>query len=306
MNTRDLEYFHKLAELASFTMVAEFFGVSQPTITYAVKRLEEAYHCDLVIKDRSHRSVTLTAEGEILDNHIKTILMELEVAKKTIERSAHHEIRVGLPPIIRAKLLASLIDMEESVDFMTAFSLTPVSGSSTLLQYLLDGDLDFSLLGSLQPLGHPKLEIAEIYKRPFYIFVSKKHPLATKSKMSFKEVLDEPFIMLNEGHIHFDAFNQLNTRYNNEAQVLFKFEDPLVIGQMVRENLGITFLTDFVLFSQMEGLVKIPLVEEEQFEFHVSYAYSKDYRPPKSIRRFMTILDQLKKEEKRLFVNCSG
>lgn len=35
MNTRDLEYFHKLAELASFTMVAEFFGVSQPTITYA-------------------------------------------------------------------------------------------------------------------------------------------------------------------------------------------------------------------------------------------------------------------------------
>ena len=68
MNTRDLEYFHKLAELTSFTMVAEFFGVSQPTITYAVKRLEEAYHCDLVIKDRSHRSVTLTAEGEILDN----------------------------------------------------------------------------------------------------------------------------------------------------------------------------------------------------------------------------------------------
>lgn len=81
---------------------------------------------------------------------------------------------MGLPPIIRAKLLASLIDMGESVDFMTAFSLTPVSGSSTLLQYLLDGDLAFSLLGSLQPLGHPKLEIAEIYKRPFYIFVSKK------------------------------------------------------------------------------------------------------------------------------------
>lgn len=84
MNTRDLEYFHKLAELASFTIVAEFFGVSQPTITYAVKRLEEAYHCDLVIKDCSHRSVTLTAEGEILDNHIKTILMELEVAKKRL------------------------------------------------------------------------------------------------------------------------------------------------------------------------------------------------------------------------------
>ncbi|MCS4488299.1 LysR family transcriptional regulator [Streptococcus sciuri] len=297
MNTRDLEYFHKLAELASFTMVAEFFGVSQPTITYAIKRLEEVYHCDLVLKDRSHRSVKLTAEGEILDNHIQTILMELEVAQKTIERSAHHEIRVGIPPIIRAKLLASLIDMGESVDFMTNFTLTPMSGSHILLQYLLDGELDFSLLGSLQSLGHPKLEIKEIYKRPFYIFVSKKHPLANQSQISFKDVLKESFIMLNEGHIHFDAFNKLNARYNNKAKVLFKFEDPLVIGQMVRENLGITFLTDFVLFSQMEGLVKIPLVEEEQFEFHVSYAYSKNYRLPESIRSFIQILDQLRKQE---------
>lgn len=41
MNLRDLEYFYQLAKLKSYTAAAQYFQVSQPTITYAIKRLEK-------------------------------------------------------------------------------------------------------------------------------------------------------------------------------------------------------------------------------------------------------------------------
>ena len=60
MNIRDLEYFNALAEMLSFTQVAHKFAVSQPTVSYAIKRLEENYGCDLIAREASHRSISLT------------------------------------------------------------------------------------------------------------------------------------------------------------------------------------------------------------------------------------------------------
>ena len=75
MNIRDLEYFNALAEMLSFTQVAHKFAVSQPTVSYAIKRLEEHYGCDLIAREASHRSISLTTEGEILKAHAQYILI---------------------------------------------------------------------------------------------------------------------------------------------------------------------------------------------------------------------------------------
>ena len=50
MNLRDFEYFSFLGDVLSFTLVAKKFNVSQPSISYAVKRLEEYYGCNLIEK----------------------------------------------------------------------------------------------------------------------------------------------------------------------------------------------------------------------------------------------------------------
>ncbi|EHJ53157.1 LysR family transcriptional regulator [Streptococcus macacae] len=274
MNVRDLEYFYQLSQLHSFTAVAQSFKVSQPSVTYAVKRLEKQFSCDLFIKDPSHRSVILTQQGQILAQHAETILLELSISEKEIKRVSQKKVKVGFPPIIRARILSQMIEQGNDLSFMSSISIFG-DGSNDLLQQLLAGDLDFSLIGSLHSLEHPKLVTKELYQRQFYIVVSEKHPFAKRKELSFKDVLQENFILLDEGHIHLDAFNYLNEKYHDEAAILFKLSELSVIGQLVKENLGITFLTDFVLFSDFEGLVKIPLVNEEKLSFHVSYAYPK-------------------------------
>jgi Transcriptional regulator len=48
MNTRDLEYFVKLVEIKNFSQVAAHFSVTQPTITMALKRLEDQFTIQLI------------------------------------------------------------------------------------------------------------------------------------------------------------------------------------------------------------------------------------------------------------------
>lgn len=71
MNLKDLYYFYDLSNLQSFTDVARKHEVSQPSISYAIKRLEKEFHCQLIMHDPSHRTFKLTPQGDILLRHIK-------------------------------------------------------------------------------------------------------------------------------------------------------------------------------------------------------------------------------------------
>ncbi len=61
MNFKDIEYFQQLVTEKNFTKVANFFQVSQPTVTYAIKRIEQELGVVLFIRDQSHHKVELTA-----------------------------------------------------------------------------------------------------------------------------------------------------------------------------------------------------------------------------------------------------
>ncbi len=87
MNLRDFEYFSFLGDMLSFTLVAKKFNVSQPSVSYAVKRLEEYYGCNLIEKSSLHRSILLTREGQILKKQLKSILEEFKMVEKAIEHA---------------------------------------------------------------------------------------------------------------------------------------------------------------------------------------------------------------------------
>ena len=292
MNIRDLEYFVQLSQMNSFTAVAKYFDVSQQTITYAIKRLEEQFGTHLFVKDPSHRSVILTQQGNILVSHAQHVLAELSIAQKEIRRVNRKEIRVGFPPIIRSRILSDLLKKGCDIDVLTEFQLVS-QGSKSLLENITNGKLDFSLLGTLETLYHPDLIIKELYTEPFTFVLADDHPLAKRKTLSFEDVLAEPFILLDEGHVHMDLFNRLNARFSHQAKVRFKLSEPDVIGQMVQAGLGIGFLSDSALSVAGKNLVKVPLDDPSGHRFHVSYAYPKDFPLSDAVETFIQEIESL-------------
>ena len=295
MNIKDFEYFSFLGDVLSFTLVAKKFNVSQPSISYAVKRLEEYYGCNLIEKSSIHRSVLLTKEGKILKKQLNSILNEFELVEKAIEHSKQQKIYVGVPSLIKTRVFSRLFKKEDNVDLLSNFEL--VSGSSTdLLSKLLSGQLELSLIGSVTPLIHPNLNVKLLYKYEFKIYVSEDNPLSKKSQITFEEALAYPFILLEDGLSHTKAFDNLNNKYSGKAKVLLKFSDINTIGQLVKSNIGITLMTPYLPFQNMKGLVEISLAPEDQEMLYVQYAFLKKSVLGDNFEKLIEILDNLSKQ----------
>ena len=272
MNLKDLQYFYDLCQLQSYTEVAKQHKVSQPSISYAIKRLEESFNCKLIHHDPSHRSFKLTNQGQILLKHTELILPEVISTRKEINRSLAQYSTVGFPPIIIQYLFAALNE-KDKFDFLK--KIRPIRGGSVeLLNLLLKGDLNASLLGLIEPLNYPSIETHELFHKELYVVLSKNHPFATAPSLTFEELVDQSFILLDEHFVHLKAFETLNQKYQNKAEIFFK-DDIAILKELLKKGIGLSLLADIALSDEDDDLIKIPLIPKDKITFTVYYAYLK-------------------------------
>ena len=288
MNLKDLQYFYDLCQLQSYTEVAKQHKVSQPSISYAIKRLEEYFNCKLIHHDPSHRSFKLTPQGQILLKHTELILPEVISTRKEINRSLAQYSTVGFPPIIIQYLFAALNE-KDKFDFLK--KIRPIRGGSVeLLNLLIKGDLDASLLGLIEPLNYPSIESHELFHKELYVVLSKNHPLATAPSLTFEELVDQSFILLDEHFVHLKAFETLNQKYQNKAEIFFKTDDIAILKELLKKGIGLSLLADIALSDEDDDLIKIPLIPKDKITFTVYYAYLKSATPSSEIEALFKLL----------------
>ncbi|WP_270642184.1 LysR family transcriptional regulator [Limosilactobacillus mucosae] len=290
MNIKELYYYHDLVRTKNFSQVAADFNISQPTVTMAIKRLEESFGTTFFMRDRSHHQLTVTNTGLQFDQHVQRIIEELEIAKKELTRAKQEHISFGLPPIIGswyfprftpALLQAGLLNQLEVVDH----------GSASLLQLLAKGELDLALLGSLQPFQQPSLRACVIDKAPIRIIVAKDHPLAAfEDGVSFAQAAQYPFITLDDEYVHAQAFRQAARLARVRPKIVFKTSDVQILKALVANNSGISFLTDLAL-DDNDGLVALPLTDGSQPEFIISLAARANRLLTPNAQRLWSILE---------------
>ncbi|WP_270631326.1 LysR family transcriptional regulator [Limosilactobacillus mucosae] len=290
MNIKELYYYHDLVRTKNFSQVAADFNISQPTVTMAIKRLEESFGTTFFMRDRSHHQLTVTSTGLQFDQHVQRIIEELEIAQKELTRAKQERISFGLPPIIGswyfprftpALLQAGLLNRLEVVDH----------GSASLLQLLAKGELDLALLGSLQPFQQPSLRARVIDKAPIRIIVAKDHPLAAfKDGVSFAQAAQYPFITLDDEYVHAQAFRQAARLARVRPKIVFKTSDVQILKALVANHSGISFLTDLALDGN-DGLAALPLTDGSQPEFIISLAARANRLLTPNAQRLWSILE---------------
>src|SRR6185369_10027344 len=83
MDLRDLRYFAAISESGSMTAAAKALHVSQPTLTVAMQNLEEELKSQLLVRERS--GVSLTVTGQELLKHANDVFQFLERAEQRIK-----------------------------------------------------------------------------------------------------------------------------------------------------------------------------------------------------------------------------
>lgn len=198
LTLRDLEYVAAVAEFGSFTAAAEACGVSQPSLSAQVRKVEG--QLDLALFERTGREVRVTTAGRLVVDQARRVLSEarhlFEVARGVTDPLAG-ELRLGaiatLGPYLIRHLLGPL--RQEFPD------LTPVFReglTAELCDHLLAGDLDAVLLSL--PVEDERLAAAPILFEPFVGMCSTQSPLAAQASLALSSLDTDEMIVMAEGH----------------------------------------------------------------------------------------------------------
>lgn len=275
MNTRDLQYFAMLVKLKNYTQVAKYFNVSQPSITQAIRRLEQEFDTKLVRKDRVHRDEMITRSGQLLYEKALAINKKIDIAHQEIARSDQRQIKFGLPPII-GKMYISHIIGNLSKQLLQRIKIVSV-GSHELLSELQVGKIDIAMLGSIAPIDQTGIFAELITARPFSIIVSADHPLAKKKEVSFQDLTNEIFINYDQQYVHKAAFQAYSTYAQiNPQTAIYKVPNVSWIKELVRQNKGISLMVKDAVKDE-PGIVALDIKDPIPEKFFISLATREDY-----------------------------
>ncbi|KRM71945.1 LysR family transcriptional regulator [Lacticaseibacillus brantae] len=289
MNTRDLDYFIKLVELKNFSQVAQAFHVTQPTITFALKRLETQYNQTLVSRDHSRQQLIVTEAGQKLYQHALVITHELALIEA--ELTAPETITFGLPPIIGNYYFPTIVQTLADTGVMSQLT-TKEAGSAALLASLQSGEIDVALLGSSGPLVSPDLHVTRLASFPFTLVMSPDYHLAKSKGVRLEAVGQTPFILLNEGFVHEKAFDWFAATESVSPNILYRTSDVSLVKRMVQQHLGLGFLAELAVTPE-DHLVTVPLIEPNQPHFEISVVYRQNQVLSPVAQNLVTHLEHL-------------
>ena len=244
MTLTELRYIVAVARERHFGRAAEACFVSQPTLSVAIKKLEE--ELDVKIFERGASEVTVTPLGEDIVRQAQSVIEQASAIKEIAKRGKDPlagALRLGLIYTIGPYLLPELV--RHTIEHYPQMPLMLQENFTVkLLEMLRTGELDCAIMA--EPFPDTGLALAPLYEEPFVIAVPAKHPLAQRESISAEELKAETMLLLGTGHCFRDHVLEVCpefARFSSDAEGIRKsFEGSSLetIKHMVASGMGIT------------------------------------------------------------------
>ena len=198
MNIQQMEYIVALDTHRHFVKAAQSCGVSQPTLSTLINKLEE--ELDTVIFDRSCHPIRPTAIGEQIINQARVVLYNLSQLKELSlsEREQNSgSLKLGVIPTVAPYILPKLFqEMRTShpqIDLQVTEQQTHI-----IIEQLRKAELDMAILAT--PLYHEDILEIPLYYEKFLAYISPQDPLHQSSEIEASQMPTKHLWVLKEGH----------------------------------------------------------------------------------------------------------
>ena len=246
MTLTELKYVVAVARERHFGRAADACFVSQPTLSVAIKKLED--ELGVLLFERRSNEVTTTPAGERIVAQAQRVLDEAGRVKDIAKQGKDPlsgPLRVGviytvgpylLPPLVR-QLLRDAPQMP---------LLLNENYTIKLLELLKNGEIDVAILAL--PLPQTGMLVQPLYDEPFMIAVPRNHPWTRRKSVPSEDLKKETMLLLGAGHCFRDSVLEVCpelSRFSSNAEGIQKtFEGSSLetIRHMVASGLGITVL----------------------------------------------------------------
>jgi len=246
MTLTELRYIVAIARERHFGRAAAACFVSQPTLSVAVRKLED--ELGVVIFERHQHDITVTPVGERIIEQAQRVLEQAGAIKVIAEEGRNQllgELRLGVIYTVGPYLLPRLIPTLRE----RAPDLTPIIDEDftvNLADKLRHGAIDLAILST--PFDVPGIDVRVLYREPFMVVLPKGHALARRAEIKAEDLARETLLLLRSGNCFRDQVLAAcpdcrgETFSRSGIQKTLEGSSIETIRQMVAGGAGVTVL----------------------------------------------------------------
>ncbi len=292
MELRQLKYFAAVQEHRSFTRAAQDLHVTQPTVTTALRNLEEELGTPLI--DRS--TCLLTPAGEELLRRTETIFRNLDAVTEEIKNGAYrrHKLCIAVPPVSCASLYGPIL--KEFVPAHPDISLQIDDRcNAELLKHLQNYENDIDAGFIIHPEGLPEdIEYLDLEQGSLYALLPANHPLASLNTIRLADLATERILMYDKGTSYTESrIRSEFERHGIPFQVTQYFSNISTILDVVSCGYGISF----ILKTSSPTLTHVPNVVMKPFsdpiDYRIGLIWNKNIHMSEACREFIRFVKEL-------------
>lgn len=259
MNLNQLHYFQAVCLWGSVSKAAEVLHISQPSVSGAIKALEDEFQVPLF--ERKYRGMVLTEAGERFYQLSLTLTENADRIERIMTEwgKSRHSVRLGIPPMIGAALLPALIK-----NFFLAHPEIRLDiiekGRNELLRQVEDGSLDLAIIAHEENIGAPFGTFLVTVMETGCV-VSGQDVLAGKSSVRPEDFRRHRLVMFPDGYEHAMLIRKKFEAAGFTPDILLQTSQLSTILALVKNNLAAGFVFRDMMQEDMDGLEYIPFAE---------------------------------------------
>ena len=274
MELRTLQAFVEVVRQGGFSAAARTVFASQPTVSKAVRQLEDEVGVPLL--DRKGHRICPTAAGELVYRRALAMLSERDNLRDDLAELSglkRGRLRLGLSrlgsSILFARLVAEFRTRHPGIDIELV-----EHGSLFLEQALLAGNLDLAMC--MLPV-HEDLDWEPVHDDPLMALLPKGHALAGRPSVTLAELADTPFILFEQGFALNPQILAACQRHGFTPRVAVYSGQAEFIQAMVAAGMGVAFLPRLVC-QEVQEPVTCVLLEDPELRWRMTLAWKRGAR----------------------------
>ena len=286
MNTKQMDYCIELAHTLNFSRAAENMFVSQPTLTYQIRLLED--EVGFAIFERTGKGTVLTPAGAQFVTYLTNMREEL---KRAIEQGQNFSARFTDNISISLMLRQTIIFLPDAIrlfaDMYPDVQITPRFQYEGFMESFLKNETDILFALKEQTRRIPGINVHDLFTSRIYLITMQNDPLAEKISVEEKDLYGRT-LMVGGGSP--DALKAVQHRLISTGKIAyFNSADHDTTLTNVAASRGICLAPGF-LNDQSGQFAWIPFACEEHFDI-VLCTHKTDTRP--SLKAFIKLLQKL-------------
>lgn len=291
MDLKQLAYFVRVAELGSFTRASIALDIAQPALSRQVRLLEVELHQNLLV--RNGRGVTLTEAGNVLLEHSRGVLHQIERLREELSRvrgALSGRVALGMPPSLSKRVAVPVTRAFRQR--MPQAALSIIEGLSvTMQESLVSGRLDIALVYNATP--SPDVDLIPLLDEALYLIQRSDDPAAGEP-ITLKDLARQPLVIPSRPNsIRMLVETELG-KLGLHPEITLEIDGVPTILDLVADGAGRAVLTrNAVLTAATPSLFATRPIVSPQLQSRLSLALSSRRPSTGTQRAMLNLLEEL-------------